>query len=73
MKTFETMVNVTIDGVLTAHVPPVVQAGTHRAVLVFDQPAPQHCRHTNLKVFHLGIWPAELTMRREDLYGEWGR
>jgi hypothetical protein len=75
MKTIETTGTVQPDGTLTIQVPPDIQPGEHRIVLVIDEqpavPAPRS--PLNFPVDHYGSWLANVSLRREDMYDDWGR
>jgi len=75
MRTVETTATIAPDGTLTAQVPLDIPPGEHRAVLVIDQAtlAPPERPPLDFPVDDLGPWPAGLSLRREDMYGEWGR
>jgi len=75
MKAIETTVIVSSDGKATLRVPPGVPPGEHRAVLVIEeQPATAEERPPlDFPVIHVGSWPADLSLRREDMYDDWGR
>ena len=81
MKTIETNATVTPDGklVLQLQLPPEFPAGEHRVVVVIDeQPVKEDERKEerpplNFPVRDYGPWPADLSLRREDMYGERGR
>ena len=75
MKTVETMATVAPDGTLTARVPPGIPPGPHRVVLVIqEQTVPEEgLAEIDLPVNHVGPWPEGLSLRREDMYGDWGR
>ena len=75
MKTITTRATVTSDGTLTAKLPPDVPPGEHRVTVVIDdQPGATPQRDPlELPVHDFGPWPEELSLRREDLYGDDGR
>jgi hypothetical protein len=75
MRSIETIATVTPDGTLTAQVPSDIAPGEHRVVLVLeDGPAQEGERPPfDLPVVHVGRWPDNLSLRREDMYGDWGR
>lgn len=75
MKTVETTATVGSDGTLTARVPPEVPPGRHRVVvLIEEEPAEEEKRPAlEIPVYDLGPWPEGLSLRREDMYGDWGR
>ncbi len=75
MRTIETTASVSPDGTLTARVPPDIAPGEHEVVLVIAERAAGRKRRPPLRlpVHHWGPWPANLSLRREDLYDDWGR
>jgi hypothetical protein len=75
MRTIETTATVTADGTLTVEVPPDIPPGRHHIVMLIDeQPAPPAVPPPcDVPVLHVGAWPAALSLRREDLYGDDGR
>lgn len=75
MKTIQTTVTVTEEGKLTIQVPHNIPPGKHRIVLVIDeQVADEENRPPlNFPVHDFGPWSANLSLRREDMYGEFGR
>ena len=75
MKTITTRATVASDGTLTVRLPPDIRPGEHRVVLVIDeQPkAKPEPGLPDMPVLHVGTWPAQLSLRREDMYGDDGR
>lgn len=80
MKTIEITATVTEDGKLTVQLPSDIPPGEHQIVLVIDEkPVPEKSSTQkkrpplNFPVDNYGPWPANLSLRREDMYGEWGR
>ncbi len=77
MRTIETKVTIDSNGVLTAQLPNDVPAGVHQAVLVMEiQKEMGNGTKRPLIEFpvHHGVsWPDNLSLRREDIYDEWGR
>jgi hypothetical protein len=75
MRTIEMTVTVTPDGILTMRMPSDILPGEHRVVLVIDERpvATEKRRLLDFPVDHYGPWPADLSMRREDMYDDWGR
>jgi hypothetical protein len=75
MRTIETTATVAPDGTLTVQVPPDVTPGTHQIVLVIDDES-RETRERQLGAFpviSVGAWRADLSLRREDMYGDAGR
>ena len=75
MRSIETTGTVTSEGVLTVEIPRDIPPGLHRVVVVIDEQAlvPHSAAELDFPVDDLGPWPENLSLRREDLYGEWGR
>jgi len=75
MRTIETTATVGQDGTLTARVPPEVPPGRHRVMLVIEEAqAPEvQTPPFDVPVDDWGPWPEDLSLRREDLYGDWER
>jgi hypothetical protein len=75
MRTIETTAVVTNEGTITLRVPPDISPGKHRVVIVIEeQPAQKEKRPPlDLPAHDYGPWPANLSLRREDMYDEWGR
>ena len=72
MKTIETKATVSVDGILTAKVPLDVKPGEHRTVILIDEQANTDRKRLDLQfpVDHYGFWPSDLSLRREDMYGD---
>jgi hypothetical protein len=74
MKTIETTATVSPDHTLIVRVPEDVQPGEHRVVVVIgDAPTREPLPPLDLPVHDLGPWPESLSLRREDMYDDWGR
>lgn len=80
MLTIEATATLTPDGQLTIAVPPNalplgLPPGEHRVVLLIEeQPQTQKERPPlNFPVDSYGSWPDDLSLRREDMYDDWGR
>jgi hypothetical protein len=75
MRTIETTATITAEGTLTVQVPPDIPPGPHRVVVwIDDQPDLSEARPIHdFPVIHVGVWPAEISLRREDMYGDDGR
>ncbi|MGI8588890.1 MAG: hypothetical protein ACR2M0_14575 [Chloroflexia bacterium] len=80
MKTIETTVTVSPDGALSWDLPPGGTPGEHHVVLVLDE-EPEEATPPTAAGPHLlmdfpaddvGPWPADLSLRREDLYDDEG-
>ena len=75
MTTIETTARVTRQGELKVHVPKDVSLGEHNIILTICDFSPNSQEGPNLDipVDHVGVWPSDLSLRREDLYGDDGR
>ena len=74
MRTIETTATVTNDGKITVQVPPDILPGEHRVVVVIDEQLVKKERPPlDLLAHDYGPWPADLSLRREDMYDDWGR
>ena len=75
MKTIETVATVTEDSKLTVPAPPGITPGPRRVVVVVEEaPTPVRERPPlDFPVHDSGPWPEGLSLRREDMYDDWGR
>jgi len=75
MRTIETTAIVTNDGKIIVQLPTDISPGEHRIVMVIDeQPFKKEKRPPlDFPVDNWGPWPENLSLRREDMYDEWGR
>ncbi len=77
MKTIETRAAITADGRLIVQVqaPDALPPGDHNVVVVIeDAVLPQPKRGPlDFPVIDVGPWPQGLSLRREDMYDNWGR
>ncbi|MBW4688854.1 MAG: hypothetical protein KME40_28145 [Komarekiella atlantica HA4396-MV6] len=80
MKSIETIATVTKDGKITAQLPLDIPEGEHQVVIVIDEkPLLEKAQRKekrpplNFPVDNYGSWPENLSLRREDMYGDWGR
>jgi len=76
MRTIETTATITAEGTLTVQVPPDIPPGPHHIVVWIDDdhPAlPDARQRHDVPVLHVGAWPADLSLRREDMYDDDGR
>ncbi len=74
MRTLELTLMVQEDRTAVVALPPDVQPGEHRAILVIEEtPTPRmEPVLDDFPVHDLGPWPDGLSLRREDMYDEWG-
>jgi hypothetical protein len=76
MRTLEATARVTPDHklIVEMEVPQDVPPGNHRVVVVLDeQPTAAPSPPLQLPLIQVDAWPADLSLRREDLYDDWGR
>ena len=81
MRTIETTATIEADGTLTVKLPPDIEPGQHRVVLVIDEATTEPKKRAtaepfpvlDLHAFPWNNWPADATFRREDLYDDDGR
>jgi hypothetical protein len=77
MRTIETTATVNEDGTLVVAVPPDVRPGRHRVVVVIEETngrtATEERPPFDFPVHDSGPWPEGLSLRREDMYDDWGR
>jgi len=75
MRTIEAVATIEPDGKLILQLPPDIPTGQRRIVLVIDDQLPVEMPRLPLDfpVDDYGPWPANLSLRREDLYDDFGR
>lgn len=75
MRSIATTGTVAPDGTLTAQVPADVPPGEHRiVVMVEEEPNAEARPPLDLPPpLDFGPWPEGLSLRREDMYDDWGR
>lgn len=76
MRTLELIGQVERDGRLIVQLPSDILPGEHQIVLVIDERrlTPSEARALDdFPVDDYGPWPEGLSLRREDMYGKWGR
>lgn len=75
MRTIDTKGTVTPDQTLQVGVPDDIPPGEHHVVVIFDEPVTQSTIKPPFAfpVDSYGPWPPNLSLRREDLYGDEGR
>lgn len=77
IKTVDTFVTVPADRAVTLQLPPDVTTGPHRIIAIIEEPtgeatAPKP-KEFVFPVIPEAQWPADMPLRREDLYGDDGR
>jgi hypothetical protein len=75
MKTLEMTAVVGLDRKLTVQLPPDINPGAHRLVVVIEEMPPSGGKPQPLQfsTYPVDINPKDFTFRREDLYGDDGR
>ncbi len=87
MKAIEAKAKITEDGVLTVHIhDDDLTPGEYRVVVVIDEQrhaaddqdvkqevSPDESLELGFPVIQVDFWPPDLSLRREDMYDEWGR
>ncbi len=74
MITIETQGTITPDGQLSVKVPREIVPGEHRVVVVIEEKPVARQTHARplpaFPVVDLGPWPGDISLRREDIYGD---
>ncbi|HKP53738.1 MAG TPA: hypothetical protein VJ183_13935 [Chloroflexia bacterium] len=74
MRAIDTEAKVTEDGQLIVRVPPDIPPGEYKVVIELEPRTDGEGKRKPLEFVVLDIpWPADLSLRREDMYGDWGR
>ncbi|GAX42342.1 hypothetical protein NIES4075_33430 [Tolypothrix sp. NIES-4075] len=80
MKTIQTIATVTADGKITLQLPADIPPGEHQVVVIIDEKPLVEKVQTkekrmplNFPVDSYGSFPENLSLRREDMYDDWGR
>ncbi len=74
MKTIEVETTIPENGILTLHLPPGAEPGDEVHVRLTPPPvATKERPPLDLPLHHIGPWPEDLPLRREDMYGDDGR
>jgi hypothetical protein len=73
--TVQAIATVTPEGKVTIQLPASIPPGDHKLVLVIDeQPAiSKKLPPLDFPVIHVNAYPVDLSLRREDMYGDDGR
>jgi len=73
--TIEAIATVTSEGKVTIQLPPTIPPGEHKLVLMIDEGSAVERKRPPLDfpVIHVADWPENLSLRREDMYGDDGR
>lgn len=74
MRTLQITATVSADHEIKIQLPPEIPAGDYQMVLVIEeQPIPAKRKSFKFPVDDYGPWPVDLSLRREDMYGDFGR
>ena len=74
MRTLQLTATITPDHELKIQLPPDISAGDYQIVLVLEeQPTQKQHQPFQFPVDDYGPWPVDLSLRREDMYGDFGR
>ena len=75
MQTIETVATISEDGTLTIPTRLSLSPGRYQVVIIVDDSdsPPAKRPPLQLPVHDSGPWPEGFTVRREDIYGDWGR
>ena len=74
MRALQMTAIVTPNHELTVQLPPEIPAGSYQIVLVIEeQPTQEKRKPFKFPVDDYGPWPVDLSLRREDMYGDFGR
>lgn len=77
IKTLDTVATVQEDGTVTLQLPADVTAGPHRIIAIIEEPeqamASKKSLAEDFPVIPGGKWPDDVSLRREDMYGDDGR
>jgi hypothetical protein len=76
MRVVETRASIGPEGLLTVQLPSDVPEGSYAVVIVLaESPAQPEEEYTldDFPVDNGGPWPEGLSLRREDMYDDWGR
>jgi hypothetical protein len=73
MKTIELTAVVGPDRKLIVQLPADIAPGEHRVVVVIETPGARSTPMAGWPAHDVGPWPEDLSLRREDMYGDGGR
>ncbi|NEU75916.1 hypothetical protein PI95_025990 [Hassallia byssoidea VB512170] len=79
MKAIQTTATVTSDGKITLQLPPDIPPGEHQVVVIIDEKLSEKevikekRPPLDFPVIHVDSFPENLSLRREDMYGDDGR
>jgi len=74
MKTIETTAVIGEDRILQVQLPPDITPAPHQVAVVIDEPAAATSKSLDdFPTIDVGPWPAGLSLRREEIYGDDGR
>ena len=73
MKTIEANATVASDGHLTVQIPPEIAPGEYHVAVVIEEKLSETAQKRpplDFPTFNVGPWPADLTLRREEMYDD---
>jgi hypothetical protein len=74
MKTIEMEITIPEDGILKVNLPPGAEPGDEIRVRLMHTPTVASTRAPlDLPLHHVGPWPENLSLRREEMYDDDGR
>ncbi|HEX8230711.1 MAG TPA: hypothetical protein VF826_15550 [Chloroflexia bacterium] len=76
MRIIEAELRVTKKGKGVVTLPPDIEPGAHKvSITIADESTTPTEKHKPIEflVLDLGPWPEGLSLRREDMYDDWGR
>ncbi|GAX42344.1 hypothetical protein NIES4075_33450 [Tolypothrix sp. NIES-4075] len=79
MKAIETIATVTSDGKITLQLSADIPPGEHQVVVIIDEKLSEKevikkkRPPLDFPVHNCGLMPENLSLRREDMYDDWGR
>ena len=73
MATLRTRIRVAADGTITGKAEGALSPGEYEATIVVDEAPRRPQAPLDLMKIDVGPWPANLSLRREDIYGDDGR
>ncbi len=76
MRTIDAELKVIEKGKGVVTLPPDIEPREHKVTITInDEPAPDNGKQKPIEflMLDLGPWPEGLSLRREDMYDDWGR
>jgi hypothetical protein len=74
MRTIKTTVTIGVDRKLILQLPPDITPGNYHIVLIIEEQPVAIEKHSlpDFPIIDIGEWPEDLSLRREDLYDDFG-